>query len=130
MEYVSERLELRTAEAEAIETEELQNTLNQPNDGGGAGGVGGDALGGRGVDGGDGQAAEDGSDTGGKGVVSCAVLHLASCFTVGRLRNTLVTCVQQSKARYGRTRPTMIRAVRINEGVFSPVSSVYPFSEK
>lgn len=69
VEYASKRLELRTAEAEAIEAEELQNTLNQPNDAGGASGAGGDAGGGRGVDGGDGQIAEDGSDNGGKGVI-------------------------------------------------------------
>lgn len=33
VEHVSERLEIRTAEAEAMEAEEMQNALNQPPDG-------------------------------------------------------------------------------------------------
>lgn len=33
-EYVTERFELRTAEADALEAEELQHALNQPTDGG------------------------------------------------------------------------------------------------
>lgn len=35
-EHVTERFELRTAEADAAEAEELQHALNQPADGGGA----------------------------------------------------------------------------------------------
>lgn len=52
MEYASERLELRVAEAEALEAEELQNALNQPFEGVGLG-----------VDGGGGGGAEPGGPT-------------------------------------------------------------------
>lgn len=59
MDYATERLDLRTAEAEATEAEELQNALNQPNDGGVAGGGGGEPAAGAGGAGGG--AAEDGA---------------------------------------------------------------------
>lgn len=44
VEHATERLEIRTAEAEAMEAEELQNALNQPPNGAAAaaGGGGGD----------------------------------------------------------------------------------------
>ena len=45
VEHVTERLEIRTAEAEAMEAEELQNALNQPPDGAAAAAAGGDAAG-------------------------------------------------------------------------------------
>lgn len=46
MEHATERLEIRTAEAEAMEAEELQNALNQPLDGGAAAAAGGGGGGG------------------------------------------------------------------------------------
>lgn len=70
VEYASERLAVRTAETEAMEAEELQNTLSQPNEGGGASGGSGDAAGGAGSGGGgegDGKVADDVSETAGKG---------------------------------------------------------------
>lgn len=72
VEYASERLAVRTAETEAMEAEELQNTLSQPNEGGGASGGSEDAAGGEGGVGGgegEGKVAEDVSETTGKGEI-------------------------------------------------------------
>lgn len=76
-----------------MEAEELQNALNQPNDGGGAGGGGGEPAAGAGEAGGG--AVEDGaSETATKGRLSCiwhrpcafALPCYVSCIAEGGLR--------------------------------------------
>lgn len=61
MKYATDRLEMRTTEAEAMEAEELQNALNQPTDGGGAGGASGGEPGAGGARGGEVAAVDDGT---------------------------------------------------------------------
>lgn len=73
VEYATERLDLRTAEADAMEAEELQNALNQPADGGpAAGGISGEprAAGGGVGEAGAGGATEDASEAAMKGMTT------------------------------------------------------------
>jgi len=83
VEHVTARLEIRTAEAEAMEAEELQNALNQPPDGGAAaaaaaaeGGGGGEAgaAGATGAGGGD----ESGASEAARGCVGVFLGHVES----------------------------------------------------